>query len=54
MLLGNSEVKMKIGELYSNYGQTDDGIKYTQEATDIDPFFVIAYLNMGNMYKKVK
>ncbi|KAJ8301623.1 hypothetical protein KUTeg_020610 [Tegillarca granosa] len=51
LLPGNSEVKMKIGELYSNYGQTNDGIKYTQEATDIDSFFIGDHKNAEECYK---
>lgn len=44
---------MKLGQALSDTGRTDDGLKFTQQAIDKDPHFLIAHLNKAKMHIQV-
>ncbi|XP_048739437.2 uncharacterized protein LOC125653829 isoform X2 [Ostrea edulis] len=47
---GSTEIMMKLGQALSDTGRTDDGLKFTQQAIDKDPHFLIAHLNKAKMH----
>ncbi|XP_062602090.1 uncharacterized protein LOC134263722 [Saccostrea cucullata] len=46
----STEELMKLGQAFSDTGRVDEGIKFTQQAIDKDPHFLIAHLNKAKMY----
>lgn len=44
---------MKLGQSFADSGLIQDGMKFTQQAIDKDPHFVISYLNKAKMQFKV-
>lgn len=52
-LTDNTEVMMKLGQALADYGQIQDGMKFTQLAIDKDPHFLIAHLNKAKMHIQV-
>ncbi|XP_061178984.1 uncharacterized protein LOC133187578 [Saccostrea echinata] len=50
LLPESTEVLMKLGQAFSDTGRVDEGLKFTQQAIDKDPHFLIAHLNKAKMY----
>ena len=48
----NHVVMYGLGTVHAIEGQYDDAIKYFTKATDIFPYFIEAYFNLGVAYKK--
>ena len=44
----STEVIMKLGEKYGDLGYHNRAIEFLKKATELDPYFVIAYTALGN------
>lgn len=53
LLPDNTEVMMKLGQALADSGQIQDGMKFTQQAIDKDPHFLIAHLNKAKMHIQI-
>ena len=44
---------MKYGHSLMEMGKLEESLAWHKKAIKIDPFFVVAYLNLGRTYAKV-
>ncbi|XP_050411586.1 uncharacterized protein LOC126826653 isoform X1 [Patella vulgata] len=49
----NAEVHLKLGSVYEDLSDIKTAEKYYQQAIDIDPFFLVAILNMARVKSKL-
>ena len=49
----NSEIHMQVGQMYKDFGELDKALKYTARAVEIDPYFIVAILNLAGVYAQV-
>ena len=46
----NTEIINRLGENYASRGDFRNGIRVTLKAVAIDPYFLVAHMNLGKMY----
>ena len=49
----NAEVHMKAGQMYKEQGDLNSALKQTEIAIKLDTHFVVAVLNLADIYSQV-
>ncbi|XP_029638189.1 uncharacterized protein LOC115213383 isoform X2 [Octopus sinensis] len=50
LLPANTEVHLKLSEIYSLAGRFNEAFKHSTKAMELDPLFVVAYLTIANQF----